>query len=175
MARHVLTVAGLAVLWVALWGDLSWANVLGGLLVGVAVLAVERPGHEHHQRPLRRPSPLGVVHYAVEFVRDLVVATWEVARQVFWPVSRLRPAVVSVPLRSSDPGLLALVADSITLTPGTLTVEADDASATLWVHLLHLPEGGADAVVAQVQHLEDVGARALGVALPGPERPGVRR
>ena len=85
-------------------------------------------------------------------------------------MSRLRPAVVAVPLRSDDPGLLALVADSITLTPGTLTVEADDASSTLWVHLLHLPEDGVDEVVAQVQHLQDVGARALGVVLPGAGR-----
>lgn len=172
MARRALAVAALALLWVALWGDLSWANLVGGALVALVVLSVGGPGRDG---PIRRPGWGAVARYAAEFARDLVVATWDVARQVFWPVSRLRPAVVAVPLRSDDPGLLALVADSITLTPGTLTVEADDVSSTLWVHLLHLPEGGVDAVVAQVQHLEDVGARALGVALPEPGRTGGRR
>ncbi len=169
MVRRALATGALVVVWVALWGDLSWANVVGGVLVASLVLAVGGPGRDG---PVRRPGWGAVARYAAEFARDLVVATWEVARQVFWPVSRLRPAVVAVPLRSADPGLLALVADSITLTPGTLTVEADDASSTLWVHLLHLPEDGVDDVVAQVQHLEDVGARALGVALPEPGRTG---
>lgn len=169
MAGRLLVVAGLTLVWVGLWGDLSWGNLLGGVLIALAVLQVGAP------RPaleLRRLVPGAAVWYLVRFLRDLVVATLEVARQVFWPVRRLRPAVIAVPMHSRDPELLAVVANSITLTPGTLTVMADDATGTLWVHLLHLPEGGRQGVIEQVQDLERLAARAMSVPLHGREDAG---
>ena len=114
------------------------------------------------------------LRFALTFLRDLVGATLVVARQVFWRTDRLRPAVLAVRMRSRDPGLLALVADSITLTPGTLTVHADEATATLWIHVLHLPEDGVAEVTEAVEGLERLGARALGVTLaeqPLPDTP----
>jgi multicomponent Na+:H+ antiporter subunit E len=66
---------------------------------------------------------------------------------------------------SRDPGLLSLVANSITLTPGTLTLEVDGDRGVLWVHLLHLPEGGEAEIIEQTHSLERLGARALGVDL----------
>lgn len=162
-AGTLVTLGWLAVVWTALWGDLSWGNLVGGLLAGALVLLLYRlpVGPSGH-----RLSWPAAALYLVGFLRDLVVATAEVAAQVFWPVDRLRPAVVEVPLRSTDRVLLALVADTITLTPGTLTLETDRERARLWVHVLHLREGGAPAVVAQAQALERLGARALGIDLP---------
>lgn len=154
--------AWLTVVWVALWGDLSWANVLGGLAVGTLVLlAVRLPV----TGTLGRVSPLPALLYLLTFLKDLTVATAEVAQQVFWPASRLRPAVLEVPLVSTDPGLLSLVANSITLTPGTLTLDVDEERGVLWVHLLHLREGTEDDVVEQARALERLGARSLGVEL----------
>jgi len=86
--------------------------------------------------------------------------------QVLRSPSRLRPGVVLVRLRTADEGLVALVADTITLTPGTLTLEVDVERGLLWVHALHLPdEAAAAAVVDGARDFEERGARALGVAL----------
>lgn len=148
--------------WLALWGDVSWGNVVGGLLVSAAVLSAVRltmPG------PTRRVSPAGTLRYLLAFGRDLVVATYQVVRQVFWPVGRLRPAVVEIQLASTDPGLLTLVANTITLTPGTLTLEVDPRRGVLWVHVLHLAAGEEDAVAEAAQQLERLGAAALRVDL----------
>jgi multicomponent Na+:H+ antiporter subunit E len=154
--------AWITLVWLALWGDLSPANVLGGVLVSALVLTIARlPG----RMTSHRVAVLPALRYAALFVRDLCVATAEVARQVFWPIARLRPAILAVPMRSSDPGLLALVANTITLTPGTLTLEADAERSMLWVHLLHLEEGEKGQVVEAVRALEQLGARALGVDL----------
>jgi multicomponent Na+:H+ antiporter subunit E len=159
---RLLTVAWITVVWLALWGDASWGNLVGGLAVGTFVLAALRlPATPRPRRIAARPA----LRYAVRFTRDLTVATAQVARQVLWPVHRLRPAVLAVPLRSGDPGLVSLVANSITLTPGTLTLEADDERRMLWVHVLHVPDEGADSVIEQAQALETLGARVLRVTL----------
>lgn len=184
MLGKLLTVAWVTAVWVALWGDLTAGNVLGGVLVSSAVLAAVRLPVA---TGVRRVAVGPTLRYAAVFSRDLVVATAEVARQVFWPVARLRPAILAVPLRSSDPGLVSLVANSITLTPGTLTLEADEGRRMLWVHVLHLPDGGADTIIEQAQGLERLGALVLRVdlgdeavgerAVPGPgdEPPGGAR
>ena len=169
MRRYAAAAGWIALVWIALWGDLSWANVVGGVLVaGLVLAAVPLPVPVVSHRITLGPA----LHYFVLFLRDLCVATFEVARQVFWPIARLRPGVVAVPLRSHDAGLLALVANTITLTPGTMTIEVDPAGARLWVHVLHLVPYGERAVVEQAQALERLGARALGVELPtGPPSP----
>lgn len=175
--RRLRLAAWITLVWTALYGDVSWANLVGGLLVGgVVLVAVPLQGSP----ATRRIGVLAAVRYSAVFARDLVVASAQVAVQVFWPIDRLRPAVVAVQLDSTDRGLLALVADTITLTPGTLTLEVDGDRGRLWVHVLHLPEGGAGAVVEQARGLERLGARVLGVDLAaaprgprGPARGGV--
>ncbi|MFC5997525.1 Na+/H+ antiporter subunit E [Quadrisphaera sp. GCM10027208] len=167
MLRRLPTVAWITVVWVALWGDLSWGNLVGGVLTGVVVVLVaplpaEPAGY--------RPAPWPALVYLLRFLRDLVVATAEVARQVFWPLDRLRPAVLEVPLTGRHPGLISLVANTISLTPGTLTLEADPGTGRLWVHLLHLEEGAEGDVVEHARALERLGARALGVDLGADHR-----
>lgn len=171
MRRALPMAAWITLVWLALWGDLSWGNLLGGILVSALVLTVIRLPAVG-VKP--RIAPWPAMHYAVVFARDLCISTAEVSRQVFWPVARLRPAVLAVPLKTTDPGLISLVANTITLTPGTLTLEADNERSLLWVHVLHLAEGGEDAVIEQARGLERLGARALGVTL-GTATPDTRK
>lgn len=170
LRRYVPTVLWIVLVWLALWGDLSWANVVGGVLVAVLVLvAVRLPAREATYRLSVVPASA----YLARFAKDLVVATAQVARQVFWPVERLRPAILEVPMQGTDPLVLALVANSITLTPGTMTLDVDERRGLLWVHVLHLEEGGDADLVGDARSLERLGARALGVdlaAAPAPVR-----
>lgn len=169
MLRQLPMVAWITVVWIALWGDLSWANVLGGVAVAALLLAAVRlPVTGAPRRVALLPS----LRYLLRFLVDLVAATAEVSRQVFWPVSRLRPAILEVPMVSTEPGLLSLVANSITLTPGTLTLQVDEERGVLWIHLLHLEPGAEGDVVEDVRALERLGARALGLDLgAGREEP----
>ena len=168
LRRHLPMTLWIATAWVALWGDLSWANVLSGLVVAVLVLSAVRlpPSGAGY-----RVSPGPALRYLLVFAKDLAESTAEVARQVFWPVGRLRPAVLEVSMAGTDPGLLSLVANTITLTPGTMTIEVDDERGLLWVHVLHLEKGGEGAVIEQARALERLGAQALGVDLAATAAP----
>jgi multicomponent Na+:H+ antiporter subunit E len=120
---------------VGLWGEVSWANLLGGLAVG-ALLAWLVPLTAVRPERSVRVGPMLV--YVGRFLRDLVVAPATVAVQVFWDPARLRRAVGTVPAPAADPGVLALVSNTISLTPGTLTLEADPEHNRLVIHVLHL-------------------------------------
>lgn len=125
----------LLALWVALWGDLSVANVASGVVVVVLLALVVRPaaGVRHV------PSPIGMLVLVWHVLVDLVVSSVGVARAVLQPTpERTVTAVVPVPLTTRSPLIASIVANAITLTPGTMTVDVDvdGAGFVLRVHVL---------------------------------------
>ncbi len=79
----------------------------------------------------------------VVFLRDLVVSSIQVARAVISPGDITRPRFVTVPLRVTSDLEITLVANFITLTPGTLTVDVSADRSTLLVHDLFAGESSA--------------------------------
>lgn len=147
--------AGLLVVWLLLWGELSAANVASGLLVvGLVVLADRRL-----RLPRRhRVHPVRVLVLLADLALRLVVASWAVVLTVLRPSpDRLRSGVVRVPLSATSPTVVTLVADLISLTPGTLTLDARDG--VLYVHVLGLVD--PDRVRSDVGQLERLVTAAL--------------
>ncbi|WP_343035720.1 Na+/H+ antiporter subunit E [Isoptericola sediminis] len=145
--------AGLTVVWVLLWGDLSWANVLGGLALGVLVV-VALPLPPIPSRWTIRPGPaLGLLG---RFVVDLVVASFNVAWIAIRPGPAPQAAVVQVRLRNPEDVFLTTTAVLSTLVPGTLVVETERDTGLLSVHVLDIDSsGGPDGVRDYLLDLED--------------------
>lgn len=151
----------LAAVWVGLWGSISWANVLGGLAVSCVLLLLlplpEIPSH-------RRFRPLALLRFLAFFALELVKASFTVVVQVLKPSSDLQQAVVAVPVRGVSDRLITLVANAVSLTPGTLSLEVDRPSSTLYVHVLDVGHGadGVEEVRRSILRLERLAILALG-------------
>lgn len=79
-----------------------------------------------------------IAYVAGPFFIEMAKANVDVARRVI--TGRIRPGIVRVKSgMKTDLGTLML-ANSITLTPGTLTVDIDEESNDLFVHMIHIPE-----------------------------------
>ncbi len=82
---------------------------------------------------------LAVVYTVGPFFLEMAKANMDVAIRVI--TGRIRPGIVRVKSgMKTDLGTLML-ANSITLTPGTLTVDVEDETNDLFVHMIHIPEG----------------------------------
>jgi len=83
------------------------------------------------------------VFYGMElvifFCRELFIATLQVAVFVLIPNSRLRPAILSVPLDIKSEVGIMILANIVTLTPGTLTLDVSADKRRLFVHIFHAP------------------------------------
>ncbi|MFC0673990.1 Na+/H+ antiporter subunit E [Brachybacterium hainanense] len=119
--------------WCLLWGGVSVKNVLGGLVVALLVfLLFPMPptGHEIRVRPLR------LVVGVLRFLADLAVS----AVQVAWFAVRPGPpppcSVVAVTLASRSDLFLTAVAMLATLIPGSVVVEAQRSTGTLFLHVI---------------------------------------
>ena len=152
--------AWLAVVWVALWGDLSVGNVVAGLVVGTLVTLV------FPLPPLRmrlRVRPLWLLWLVVRFLADVVVASYEVAVKTLQFRREPRNAVIEVDLKTDSDFVLTVVAQMVSLVPGSLVVEARRSTHTLFLHVLDVGDvAGANAFRAQVFALERRVVMALG-------------
>jgi multicomponent Na+:H+ antiporter subunit E len=96
-------------------------------------------------------------------VGDLVVSSVQVAWVAVRPSRELRNAVVAVRLRVPSDFNLALTSEAVTLVPGSVTVEADRESATLYVHLLDVRDRAeVERLRHRVRALEGRLVRAIG-------------
>lgn len=149
---NVVIATWLVVMWVLLWGDFTPANVVTGAAVAIALVAVFPPAAVNDDPIVVRP--LATASFLLWFVRALIITNVVVAREVLLPSSRseIRTAVVSVQLRTQSGRLATIVANTITLTPGTLTIDARGRPAMLFVHVLSFES--VEATRAEVADLE---------------------
>jgi multicomponent Na+:H+ antiporter subunit E len=123
----------LLVLWVAVWGDLSVANLMSGVFAVALVtwMFADRSGVTHRVRPINAVRLLLFVGWS------LVTSSARVTRAVLFPTpERTETSVQSVVLQRGSLFVGAIVANAITLTPGTMTLELDANSLELRVHVL---------------------------------------
>lgn len=148
----------LVAIWVGLWSDLSAANILSGLLV--AVLIVSRFDAGRTGRFAFRPLRAG--RFALYFLYKLGVSTLNVAWAVIRPRSAIHTGIVAVPLHECSDAVATLIANTISLTPGTLTLEVRQEPLTLYVHALDARDIGQ--LRADVRRLEVLIVHAFGSA-----------
>ncbi|MCA5892015.1 Na+/H+ antiporter subunit E [Isoptericola sp. NEAU-Y5] len=152
-------IAVLAAIWVLLWGDLSWANVIAGALLAVLIMVVF-PLPPVAAQGRFRLGPFLVL--AGRFVADLVVASFHVAFMALRPRYVPRGAVVVVQLRNPDDVFLTITAVLSTLVPGSLVVEAQRRTGLVYLHVLDIEDsGGVEGVRRNVLQLEERVLRAF--------------
>lgn len=162
--RGIITVLWCTLVWVALWGDLSAANVLAGLgigLVSIWLVPLGGPSSAVTLRPLPLLRFLGYFLWAL--VRSSAVVAWEIVT----PGDRTHQGIIELRLDTTNLGVATLIANAISLTPGTLTLEVREDPLRLYVHVLHLRE--MDVVRAELDHLHRLVVAALPPRRPDPE------
>ena len=149
-------------LWVLLWADLSAANVVSGLAIGLAVLAVAGSTRSGDRQQRSRVAPLAALYFAGFFLYKLVEANLVLAWEIITPRNRIKTGVVEVPLRTESNLATMIVANVITLTPGSLVLEAVGSPPVLYVNVLHLHD--LERVRRDLLRIEELSVRAFGSA-----------
>ena len=136
--HYVLAFATTLSLWVLLTASLRADELAAGLLVALAVTVVSGPRLAVLEGVrFEAAAPLHLARYLGHFLLALVRSNLDVARRVLAPSLPLRPAVVEVSTALRSPLGKLVLANSITLTPGTLTIDVQ--GDRLLVHWIDCP------------------------------------
>lgn len=146
MSRYVNAIF-LAIVWAALTGSFTLANFGFGLLLGWLALYLVR-----EQLDIRRGRYrfVGMASLAVIFVRELLLSGWRVAKLVTTPRMDLKPGIFAYPLSVDRDFEITLLANMITLTPGTLSVDVSEDRRTLYVHALDCSD--VDQTISEIRN-----------------------
>ena len=129
----------LAVVWMLSVGELTTENFATGFLLAFLVLLFShpaRPASGYHVKVLQS------IQFLAFFVWQLILSNLRVAHDVMTPTLHMRPAIIAVPLEARTDEEITFLANLISLTPGTLSLDVSTDRSTLYVHgmFVHDPE-----------------------------------
>ncbi|MGK2953183.1 MAG: Na+/H+ antiporter subunit E [Thiobacillus sp.] len=143
---HPLLTLTLAILWLLLVNQLSAGHIVLGALLGWLIpFATSSFWPER----IRIRHPLTLLRFLGVFVIDIVRGSFHVAWLILKGPTRLRPVFVEVPLVLKTDLAISLLANTISLTPGTVSASLSMDKRTLIVHTLDT--GDAAALVAEIK------------------------
>ncbi|MBX3360227.1 MAG: Na+/H+ antiporter subunit E [Phycisphaeraceae bacterium] len=130
----------LAVLWGLTTENFSVMNLTIGYLVSLGILVFVRRalGDSHYFRDIS--EVLALVWF---FLKELVIANIRMAKYTLSPLDRLRPGIIAVPMDFMTDAEITLLANLITLTPGTLSIDVSKDKRTLFVHVMDITSAQA--------------------------------
>lgn len=121
----------LALAWVGMSGSYTVPNLILGIAIGWGVLFIVRDQLRAAKVTVR---PWAALLLALLFAKELVLSAVRVARLVLSPRMDIKPGIFAYPLQVERDFEITLLANLITLTPGTLSVDVSDDRRTLFVH-----------------------------------------
>ncbi len=137
MKRYLLYSFLLGLVWCFVHGTISINNFIVGLILAPFVIRPFRELYNFDEnisyRNVAGHIP-ALIRYFIVLAIEIMKANIMVAKIVLQPKIDIRPGIIAVPVRTkTDVGITA-IANTITLTPGTLTIDVSDDKKVLYVH-----------------------------------------
>lgn len=123
----------LALVWTMLTGNMSFSNLLVGLLLGHLVLRLQYAGLAHPEHPQRLRK---IILFLFYFAWEVLSASIRVAHDVVTPTLHARPGIIAVPLDAKTDLEITLLSNALTLTPGSVSLDISEDRKTLYLHVL---------------------------------------
>ncbi|TFD71772.1 Na+/H+ antiporter subunit E [Cryobacterium sp. Hb1] len=135
VGNQIPPLIALIVLWMLLWGEFSWLNLLVAFVVGIVVtvafylVPVQLSGRVH---------PLHAVVFFVRLILDIVRASIDVAWLAIQPKLVTSNAILAIRLHTRSDLILTWTAVATSIVPGSIVVDVDRESSILYLHVLDM-------------------------------------
>lgn len=143
---HPIITPALTLVWLLLNNSFAPGHIVLGLLLG---WAIPRLTIDFWPDTVRIHKPAALLRLFGVFMWDILVANLNVARLVLAGPKHIRPAFVAVPLDMDHAFAISLLANIISLTPGTVSAQLSEDRRSLWVHALDTDN--PDALIAEIK------------------------
>lgn len=127
----------LAIAWIFLTGELEFQNFVEGFVIGFIIIFITRNVTSTSNYLKKIPK---IIHFIFYFLFELIVANIKVTIDILTPRHRMTPAIIAVPLTIDRNYEISLLANLITLTPGTLSLDLSSDKKILFVHSMYVDD-----------------------------------
>lgn len=137
-------------MWLILTSNFQISNILVGAAVSFSIALLYTKLFTHNTFEFINPFWLGV--YILVLLKNIIISNLQITKRVLSPDMKLSPAIVAVKTELKSEWKKLLLANSVTLTPGTLTLDVRDD--TLFIHVIEYHEGSSKENITK--EFEDV-------------------
>ncbi len=124
--------------WILLTGHLTFVNILSGFMVGHGLLWLLRPVFTSSGYFIKVNRAVGFIFY---FFWELFKSNMHVVRLVLFKANKeITPAIIAIPLTAETDAEIALLANLISLTPGTLSLDVSSDRRVLYIHAIDVKD-----------------------------------
>ncbi len=147
----------LAIVWASLQGTFHLPNLIFGGLLGLAVTVFSRPifDQENDELAFDGVNPIERVYrFAVlilVYLRELFRSSLQVARITVMPTLDIRSGVIKYPLDVTSDREITALANLITLTPGSMALDASPDKKHLYIHSMSLETDDGREVIEDIK------------------------
>jgi len=120
----------LFLIWMGLTMSLSTQELTTGFIVSFIIALLYVKNYESNDK--FSFNPIAYIIYLIVFLKNLVLSNWDVAKRVIDPKLPINPGIVAIKTNLKEDYKKLMLANSITLTPGTITLDVKDD--TLYIH-----------------------------------------
>jgi len=137
-SRLIVFILG-SLVWFALTDIKDLQEVIAGIIVAFLVSLLAGQFLIVDQISRRMPKRiLYFIIYIFRFFWELVKANLNVAYLVIHPLLPIRPGIVKIKTKLNKDSALTILGNSITLTPGTMTVDINEDRKELYIHWIYV-------------------------------------
>lgn len=127
----------LTLIWVFLTGGYEFNNFLFGFVLSFIILWILSGAEDKETKKYFQIVPR-IISFIVFFIWELTKANIQVAYEVITPKFSMKPGIVALPLDAKTDLEITLLANLITLTPGTLAMDVSSDRSVLYVHGMYV-------------------------------------
>ncbi len=127
----------LAFVWAILNGGFGLPSLLTGFLIGYGVIYVLQPLYNDNRYCSMLFDGVKLILY---FLWELIVSSLSVTWDVLTPVQKSKPALIAVPLSAKTDAEVTVLANLVSLTPGSLSVDITEDRSHLLVHAMFVDD-----------------------------------
>ncbi|WP_185974371.1 Na+/H+ antiporter subunit E [Litoribacter populi] len=127
----------LAIIWVSLTGNFSAEGFVFGFMLSYVLLWLISTSRRDDKYFTRGPK---IIAFFFFFIYELVKANLQVAYDVMTPRYYMKPGIIRIPLHAKTDLEITLLANLISLTPGTLSLDVSDDKKVLYVHAMYVSD-----------------------------------
>lgn len=140
----------MALIWAALTDSMNGVGLLVGFIVSYLVLIFVF-SNQPQVRKYRLQVPR-LLNFMLFFTKELILANLKVAWDVLTPTNLMKPGVIAMPLRAETDMEITMVANAISLTPGSLSLDVSSDRKMLYVHVMYLYD--EQQVMSELKRME---------------------
>jgi len=146
----------IAIAWCFLQGEVTLGNLILGGLLGIGVLSISLSFNKMNGSLYQLKAVVRLIFF---IIRELIVSSLRIAWDILTPTVYARPRIVRIPIGDLNDVAITLLANAVSLTPGSLALEVKDDHQFLYVHLMYAED--RDSAVREIYF--DLGNRVRAV------------